>query len=100
MKNSTFRTIVKTKSYTAKTITKTGSTRTMKTWKNTNGLLGSYSGTIGVKTGSGPEASTAWSSPRPGNGKTVIGTVPPPPPSPSVRPTRRSSSTTASAKLG
>ncbi|AKN70271.1 MULTISPECIES: D-alanyl-D-alanine carboxypeptidase family protein [Streptomyces] len=75
LKNSTFRTIVKTKSYTAKTITKTGSTRTMKTWKNTNGLLGSYSGTIGVKTGSGPEAKYCLVFAATRNGKTVIGTV-------------------------
>lgn len=75
MKNSTFRTIVKTKSYTAKTITKTGSTRTMNPWTNTNGLLGSYSGTIGVKTGSGPEAKYCLVFAATRNGKTVIGTV-------------------------
>ncbi|MEU0050106.1 D-alanyl-D-alanine carboxypeptidase [Streptomyces sp. NPDC006184] len=75
MESSTFRTIVKTKSYTAKTITKTGSTRTMKTWKNTNGLLSSYSGTIGVKTGSGPEAKYCLVFAATRNGRTVIGTV-------------------------
>ncbi|MFD5798150.1 D-alanyl-D-alanine carboxypeptidase family protein [Streptomyces diastatochromogenes] len=75
MKNSTFRTVVKTKSYTAKTITKTGSTRTMKPWPNTNGLLSSYSGTIGVKTGSGPEAGYCLVFAATRNGKTVIGTV-------------------------
>ncbi|MFF4398307.1 D-alanyl-D-alanine carboxypeptidase family protein [Streptomyces sp. NPDC001480] len=75
MKNSTFRTIVKTKSYTAKTITKTGSTRTMNPWTNTNGLLSSYSGTIGVKTGSGPEAKYCLVFAATRNGKTVIGTV-------------------------
>ncbi|MFI1729076.1 D-alanyl-D-alanine carboxypeptidase family protein [Streptomyces acidicola] len=75
MKNSTFRSIVKTKSYTAKTITKTGSTRTMSPWTNTNGLLGSYSGTIGVKTGSGPEAKYCLVFAATRNGKTVIGTV-------------------------
>ncbi len=75
MKSSTFRTIVKTKHYTAKTITKTGSTRTMKTWDNTNGLLSSYSGTIGVKTGSGPEAKYCLVFAATRNGKTVIGTV-------------------------
>ncbi|MFF8942400.1 D-alanyl-D-alanine carboxypeptidase family protein [Streptomyces sp. NPDC014864] len=75
MKNSTFRTIVKTKSYTAKTITKTGSTRTMATWTNTNSLLSSYSGTIGVKTGSGPEAGACLVFAATRNGKTVIGTV-------------------------
>jgi serine-type D-Ala-D-Ala carboxypeptidase (penicillin-binding protein 5/6) len=75
MKNSTFRTIVKTKSYTAKTITKTGSTRTMSPWTNTNGLLSSYSGTIGVKTGSGPEAKYCLVFAATRGGKTVVGTV-------------------------
>ncbi|KUN10422.1 D-alanyl-D-alanine carboxypeptidase [Streptomyces yokosukanensis] len=75
MKNSTFRAIVKTKSYTAKTVTKTGGTRTMSTWTNTNGLLSSYSGTIGVKTGSGPEAKYCLVFAATRNGKTVIGTV-------------------------
>ncbi|EPD56143.1 MULTISPECIES: D-alanyl-D-alanine carboxypeptidase family protein [Streptomyces] len=75
MKNSTFRTLVKTKKYTAKTITKTGSTRTMAAWTNTNGLLSSYSGTIGVKTGSGPEAKYCLVFAATRGGKTVIGTV-------------------------
>ncbi|MEU9284453.1 D-alanyl-D-alanine carboxypeptidase [Streptomyces sp. NPDC048275] len=75
MKSTTFKTIVKTKSYTAKTITKTGSTRTMAAWTNTNGLLGSYSGTIGVKTGSGPMAKYCLVFAATRNGKTVIGTV-------------------------
>lgn len=75
MKNSTFRTVVKTKKYTAKTITKTGSTRTMAAWTNTNGLLSSYSGTIGVKTGSGPEAKYCLVFAATRNGKTIIGTV-------------------------
>jgi serine-type D-Ala-D-Ala carboxypeptidase (penicillin-binding protein 5/6) len=75
MKNSVFRTVVKTKSYTAKTITKTGSTRTMGAWTNTNTLLSSYSGTIGVKTGSGPAAGYCLVFAATRNGKTVIGTV-------------------------
>ncbi|WUJ19607.1 D-alanyl-D-alanine carboxypeptidase [Streptomyces sp. NBC_00390] len=75
MKNSTFRTIVKTKSYTAKTVTKTGGTRTMGTWTNTNTLLGTYSGAIGVKTGSGPEAKYCLVFAATRNSKTVIGTV-------------------------
>ncbi|MGC4999383.1 MULTISPECIES: D-alanyl-D-alanine carboxypeptidase family protein [unclassified Streptomyces] len=75
MKNSTFRTIVKTKSYTAKTTTKSGATRTMSAWTNTNTLLSSYSGTIGVKTGSGPEAKYCLVFAATRNGKTVIGTV-------------------------
>jgi D-alanyl-D-alanine carboxypeptidase (penicillin-binding protein 5/6) len=75
MKSTNFRTVVKTKSYTAKTITSTGSTRTMAAWTNTNGLLSSYTGTIGVKTGSGPEAGYCLVFAATRNGKTVIGTV-------------------------
>ncbi|MFG3095055.1 D-alanyl-D-alanine carboxypeptidase family protein [Streptomyces sp. NPDC048202] len=75
MKSANFRAIVKTKSYTAKTVTKTGSTRTMRAWTNTNTLLSSYSGTIGVKTGSGPEAKYCLVFAATRNGKTVIGTV-------------------------
>jgi D-alanyl-D-alanine carboxypeptidase (penicillin-binding protein 5/6) len=74
MKYSTFRTVVKTKSYTAKTTTKSGGTRTMAAWKNTNTLLG-YKGTIGVKTGSGPSAKYCLVFAATRNGKTVIGTV-------------------------
>ncbi|MFI7015331.1 D-alanyl-D-alanine carboxypeptidase family protein [Streptomyces sp. NPDC050164] len=75
MKNSTFRTVVKTKKYTAKTTTKSGGTRTMAPWENTNPLLASYSGAIGVKTGSGPEAGYCLVFAATRNGKTVIGTV-------------------------
>ncbi|MFK4799082.1 D-alanyl-D-alanine carboxypeptidase family protein [Streptomyces sp. MPA0124] len=75
MKNSTFRTIVKTKKYTARTTTKKGGTRTMTPWTNTNTLLGSYSGAIGVKTGSGPEAKYCLVFAATRKGKTVIGTV-------------------------
>ncbi|MFJ8541598.1 D-alanyl-D-alanine carboxypeptidase family protein [Streptomyces sp. NPDC093586] len=75
MKNPTFRAIVKTKSYTARTTTKSGGTRTMAAWTNTNTLLGSYSGTIGVKTGSGPEAKYCLVFAATRKGKTVIGTV-------------------------
>ncbi|MFJ9674677.1 D-alanyl-D-alanine carboxypeptidase family protein [Streptomyces sp. NPDC101221] len=75
MKNSTFRTIVKTKKYTARTTTKKGGTRTMAPWTNTNTLLGSYSGAIGLKTGSGPEAKYCLVFAATRKGKTVIGTV-------------------------
>ncbi|WP_129307895.1 D-alanyl-D-alanine carboxypeptidase [Streptomyces sp. L2] len=75
MKSATFRSIVKTKKYTARTITKTGGTRVMSPWTNTNGLLSSYSGTIGVKTGSGPEAKYCLVFAATRHGKTVIGTV-------------------------
>jgi D-alanyl-D-alanine carboxypeptidase (penicillin-binding protein 5/6) len=65
MKYSTFRTVVKTKS---------GGYRYM-SWKNTNNLLGSYRGAIGVKTGSGPEAKYCLVFAATRNGKTVVGTV-------------------------
>ncbi|MET8572261.1 serine hydrolase [Streptomyces sp. NPDC004783] len=75
MKNSTFRSIVKTKKYTAKTTTRSGGTRTMAPWTNTNTLLSSYSGAIGVKTGSGPQAKYCLVFAATRKGKTVIGTV-------------------------
>ncbi|WEO96359.1 D-alanyl-D-alanine carboxypeptidase [Streptomyces sp. FXJ1.172] len=75
MKNATFRAIVKTQAYTARTVTRTGSIRTMQTWTNTNTLLSSYRGAIGVKTGSGPEAGACLVFAATRNGKTVIGTV-------------------------
>ncbi|MFJ9039711.1 D-alanyl-D-alanine carboxypeptidase family protein [Streptomyces sp. NPDC102406] len=74
MKNSTFRTVVKTKSTKQKVTTKTGGYRYM-SWSNTNNLLGSYSGAIGVKTGSGPEAGYCLVFAATRSGKTVIGTV-------------------------
>ncbi|ALC28876.1 D-alanyl-D-alanine carboxypeptidase [Streptomyces sp. CFMR 7] len=74
MKNSTFRTVVKTKS-TKQTVTmKNGGKRVM-SWTNTNKMLSSYSGTIGVKTGSGPTAKYCLVFAATRNGKTVIGTV-------------------------
>ncbi|MFG2890041.1 D-alanyl-D-alanine carboxypeptidase family protein [Streptomyces sp. NPDC048248] len=74
MKYSTFRTVVKTKTTKQKVTTKSGGYRYM-SWENTNGLLGSYSGAIGVKTGSGPEAKYCLVFAATRNGKTVIGTV-------------------------
>ncbi|MEU9124186.1 D-alanyl-D-alanine carboxypeptidase [Streptomyces sp. NPDC048506] len=74
MKYSTFRTVVKTKSTKQKVTTKSGGYRYME-WDNTNTLLGSYAGTIGVKTGSGPEAKYCLVFAATRNGKTVIGTV-------------------------
>ncbi|MGW1790625.1 D-alanyl-D-alanine carboxypeptidase family protein [Streptomyces tubercidicus] len=74
MKYSTFRTVVKTKSTTQKVTTKSGGYRNM-SWTNTNALLGSYSGTLGVKTGSGPEAKYCLVFAATRGGKTVIGTV-------------------------
>ena len=74
MKNSTFRTVVKTKSTKQKVTTKNGGYRYM-SWTNTNTLLGGYSGTIGVKTGSGAEAKYCLVFAATRGGRTVIGTV-------------------------
>ncbi|MFD9292503.1 D-alanyl-D-alanine carboxypeptidase family protein [Streptomyces sp. NPDC060030] len=74
MKSSTFRSIVKTKSTKQKVTTKTGGYRYM-SWANTNAMLSSYSGTIGVKTGSGPTAKYCLVFAATRSGKTVIGTV-------------------------
>ncbi|MFD7713657.1 D-alanyl-D-alanine carboxypeptidase family protein [Streptomyces sp. NPDC059785] len=74
MKSSTFRSIVKTKSTKQKVTTKSGGYRYMN-WSNTNNLLSDYSGSIGVKTGSGPEAKYCLVFAATRNGKTVIGTV-------------------------
>ncbi|MFI0734527.1 D-alanyl-D-alanine carboxypeptidase family protein [Streptomyces sp. NPDC021225] len=74
MKYSTFRTVVKTKTTKQKVTTKSGGYRYME-WTNTNPLLGTYSGAIGVKTGSGPEAKYCLVFAATRNSKTVIGTV-------------------------
>ncbi|MGV9449877.1 D-alanyl-D-alanine carboxypeptidase family protein [Streptomyces sp. NPDC003635] len=74
MKSSTFKTVVKTKSYTAKTITSSGSTRTMAPWTNTNTLLG-WNGTLGVKTGSGTEAKYVLVFAATKDGESVMGAV-------------------------
>ncbi|MFD3736991.1 D-alanyl-D-alanine carboxypeptidase [Streptomyces sp. CB00316] len=74
MKNSTFRTVVKTKSTKQKVTTKSGGYRYM-SWANTNKMLSSYSGALGVKTGSGPTAKYCLVFAATRNGKTVIGTV-------------------------
>lgn len=74
MKYSTFRTVVKTRSTKQKVTTKSGGYRYM-SWTNTNTLLGTYSGTIGVKTGSGPEAGYCLVFAATRGKKTVIGTV-------------------------
>ncbi|MFJ4849342.1 MULTISPECIES: D-alanyl-D-alanine carboxypeptidase family protein [unclassified Streptomyces] len=74
MKYANFRTVVKTKSTKQKVTTKSGGYRYM-TWTNTNTLLGSYAGTIGVKTGSGAVAKYCLVFAATRNGKTVIGTV-------------------------
>lgn len=74
MKYSMFRTIVKTKSTTQKVTTRSGRYRYM-SWTNTNKLLSSYSGAIGVKTGSGPQAGYCLVFAATRGNKTIIGTV-------------------------
>lgn len=74
MKNATFRTVVKTRSTRQKVTTRSGGYRYM-SWTNTNKLLGTYSGAIGVKTGSGPTAKYCLVFAATRNGRTVIGTV-------------------------
>ncbi|MER7623060.1 serine hydrolase [Streptomyces sp. NPDC126503] len=74
MQNSTFRNIVKTKATTQKVTTRTGGYRNM-AWTNTNKLLSTYSGAIGVKTGSGQQAKYCLVFAATRNNKTVIGTV-------------------------
>ncbi|MFE3073954.1 D-alanyl-D-alanine carboxypeptidase family protein [Streptomyces sp. NPDC059247] len=74
MKNSTFRAIVKTKSTSQKVTTKSGGYRYM-AWSNTNKLLSTYSGAIGVKTGSGPQAKYCLVFAATRGNKTVIGAV-------------------------
>ncbi|MDN3294148.1 serine hydrolase [Streptomyces ficellus] len=53
--SATFRDVVKATSYRTTATTSTGATRTY-TWYNTNKLLGSYSGAVGIKTGTGTTA--------------------------------------------
>ncbi|MEU6365186.1 serine hydrolase [Streptomyces sp. NPDC046931] len=74
MKNSTFRSVVKTKTTQQKVTTKSGGYRYYN-WTNTNPLLGTYSGAIGVKTGSGPEAKYCLVFAATRGTKTIIGTV-------------------------
>ncbi|MFF5923565.1 D-alanyl-D-alanine carboxypeptidase family protein [Streptomyces flavochromogenes] len=74
MKNPTFRTVVATKSTKQKVTTRTGGYRYM-SWNNTNKLLSTYSGAIGVKTGSGPQAKYCLVFAATRGGKTVIGAV-------------------------
>ncbi|HEY5835660.1 D-alanyl-D-alanine carboxypeptidase family protein [Streptomyces sp.] len=74
MQFSTFRSVVKTRSISTKVTTKSGGYRYM-SWTNTNKLLGTYSGAIGVKTGSGPAAGYCLVFAATRGTKTVIGTV-------------------------
>ncbi|WP_037842147.1 D-alanyl-D-alanine carboxypeptidase family protein [Streptomyces sp. NRRL F-5126] len=70
----TFRTVVRTRSTKQKVTTRNGGYRYM-AWTNTNKLLGSYPGAIGVKTGSGPEAKYCLVFAATRHGRTVVGAV-------------------------
>ncbi|MFJ2741738.1 D-alanyl-D-alanine carboxypeptidase family protein [Streptomyces sp. NPDC087440] len=74
MKNATFRKVVSTRSTTQRTLTKTGGHRDMK-WANTNPLLASYQGTLGIKTGSGPSAKYCLVFATKRGSKTLYGTL-------------------------
>ncbi|MEU5160202.1 D-alanyl-D-alanine carboxypeptidase [Streptomyces sp. NPDC020875] len=70
--NATFRDIVKAPTYTAVATASNGKKRTY-TWKNTNLLLGSYKGAVGLKTGTGTAAGPCLVFAATRNGKTYIG---------------------------
>ncbi|MCL7379433.1 D-alanyl-D-alanine carboxypeptidase family protein [Streptomyces sp. 35G-GA-8] len=74
MKNSNFRAVVKATSYKSTAPTSTGGTRTY-TWYNTNKLLGSYSGAIGIKTGTGTAAGPCLVFAATRGSKTLVGVV-------------------------
>ncbi|WP_225832536.1 D-alanyl-D-alanine carboxypeptidase family protein [Streptomyces sp. NK08204] len=74
MKYSTFSGIVKKQKTVQYATTSTGGTRTY-TWYNTNKLLGSYSGAIGVKTGTNTPSGPCLVFAATRNDKTVIGVI-------------------------
>ncbi|MFJ7150836.1 D-alanyl-D-alanine carboxypeptidase family protein [Streptomyces sp. NPDC100445] len=76
LKNRTFKAVVGTKVYgDMKSYRPGGGTHAMAPWKNTNTLLGSYRGAIGVKTGSGPEAKFCLVFAATRGSRTVVGAV-------------------------
>lgn len=74
MKNSNFRAVVKATKYVAPATTSTGKKRTY-TWYNTNTLLGSYKGAIGIKTGTGTAAGPCLVFAATRGSKTLVGVV-------------------------
>ncbi|MFH8408920.1 D-alanyl-D-alanine carboxypeptidase family protein [Streptomyces sp. NPDC018019] len=74
MQDDTFRTIVKTKQYKGEAPAANGRTRYY-TWNNTNQLLGSYNGAIGIKTGTTTPAGDCLVFAATRGDKTLIGTV-------------------------
>jgi D-alanyl-D-alanine carboxypeptidase (penicillin-binding protein 5/6) len=76
LKNATFKKVVGTKEYKdMQSYRPGGGTHAMQPWDNTNKLLGSYRGAIGVKTGSGPEAQFCLVFAATRGGRTVVGTL-------------------------
>ncbi|UNT00631.1 serine hydrolase [Streptomyces tubbatahanensis] len=74
MENDTFRKIVKTKEYEGEAPAANGRTRYY-TWTNTNQLLGSYKGVVGIKTGTTSKAGECLVFAGKRDGKTLVGTV-------------------------
>ncbi|NBE55014.1 serine hydrolase [Streptomyces sp. YC537] len=74
VKNATFRTVVKSKSTQQKAPASSGGTRTY-TWYNTNKLLGSYKGAIGIKTGTGTAAGPCLVFAAVRGDKTLVGAI-------------------------
>ncbi|MET8452561.1 serine hydrolase [Streptomyces sp. NPDC005209] len=76
LKNKTFKTVVGTKKYDAmQSYRPGGGTHAMAPWENSNKLLWSYRGAIGVKTGSGPEAKFCLVFAATRGNKTVVGSI-------------------------
>ncbi|MFD5029594.1 D-alanyl-D-alanine carboxypeptidase family protein [Streptomyces sp. NPDC058405] len=74
MKNTSFRTVVKATSYKGTAPTSKGGKRTY-TWYNTNKLLGSYKGAIGIKTGTGTSAGPCLVFAATRGSKTLVGVI-------------------------
>jgi serine-type D-Ala-D-Ala carboxypeptidase (penicillin-binding protein 5/6) len=72
--NRTLRDVVKAQKYVTTARAANGGTRTY-TWLNTNKLLGSYSGAVGMKTGTGTAAGPCLVFAATRNGKTYIGVI-------------------------
>ncbi|MEO3972697.1 serine hydrolase [Streptomyces sp. CAU 1734] len=72
--NATFRDVVKAKIYKATAPTSAGKKRYY-TWENTNKLLGSYSGAVGMKTGTGTKAGPCLVFAATRGSKTYVGVI-------------------------
>lgn len=74
VKNTTFRTVVKSTETKQQAAASNGRTRTY-TWYNTNKLLGSYKGAIGIKTGTGTAAGPCLVFAATRGDKTLVGAI-------------------------